>query len=167
MAHHVLDYTAPQIYITPTPRSSNTSESFLPLLLSFLYSVAGRPTSLLHSITFHTIIMLFTTLRTAALGLSLSLLTTASALGLHTAEYHALSARTVWAPPITSPDAQTVWRVGAQETVRWDTSDAPADPTSTSATIYLGYMNYDGEGGENLDTGALFLLFVMDVGGRG
>ncbi|VDC03357.1 unnamed protein product [Peniophora sp. CBMAI 1063] len=98
--------------------------------------------------------MIFTIPRTTALSLSLlSLYTsTASALGLHTAEYHALSARTVWAPPITAPDAQTVWRVGAQETVRWDTSDAPADPTSTSATIYLGYMNYDGEGGENLDT---------------
>lgn len=110
--------------------------------------------------------MLFTTLRTAALALSLSLLSPASALGLHTAEYHALSARTVWAPPITAPDAQTVWRVGAQETVRWDTSDAPADPTSTSGTIYLGYMNYDGSGGENLDTGVSF-LFELRARGRG
>ncbi|KZV69312.1 hypothetical protein PENSPDRAFT_581121 [Peniophora sp. CONT] len=63
-----------------------------------------------------------------------------------------LQARTVWSPKVTAPDAQTVWKVGAKETVRWDTSNAPADPTSTTATIYLGYFKSDGSGGENLDT---------------
>ncbi|KZV73717.1 hypothetical protein PENSPDRAFT_574160 [Peniophora sp. CONT] len=65
---------------------------------------------------------------------------------------HSLEARTVWAPKVTVPDAQTVWKAGAQETIRWDTSNAPADPTSTTAVIYLGYFTSDGSGDENLDT---------------
>lgn len=32
---------------------------------------------------------------------------------------HSLEARTVWAPKVVAPDAHTVWKVGAKETVRW------------------------------------------------
>ena len=32
---------------------------------------------------------------------------------------HTLQARTVWSPPITAPDAQTVWEVGKEAIVRW------------------------------------------------
>jgi hypothetical protein len=64
-----------------------------------------------------------------------------------------LSQRDVWAPPVTSPDASTVWTVGSTVTATWDTSTRPVNVTNPSGTLLLGYFLPNGEGGENLDVG--------------
>ncbi|SJL04100.1 uncharacterized protein ARMOST_07459 [Armillaria ostoyae] len=44
--------------------------------------------------------------------------------------------RDVYSPPITSPDANTVWTVNTTQTVTWDTSNAPVN-ISNRASIWL------------------------------
>ncbi|KAJ6621845.1 hypothetical protein B0H10DRAFT_2016042 [Mycena sp. CBHHK59/15] len=48
-----------------------------------------------------------------------------------------LEIRTVYAPPITSPTADTVWTVGEVETVTWNATGIPAGVTGM---IMLGYL---------------------------
>ncbi|KAK0239209.1 hypothetical protein EDD85DRAFT_936330 [Armillaria nabsnona] len=43
----------------------------------------------------------------------------------------------VYAPPITSPNASTVWTVNTTQTVTWDTSNPPAQITNPIGTIRL------------------------------
>ncbi|KAL0961381.1 hypothetical protein HGRIS_006335 [Hohenbuehelia grisea] len=58
-----------------------------------------------------------------------------------------LEQRDVWIPPITSPKAGAVWRVGEKETVTWNTTNMPPDSrlTTTTGQIVLGFLNDDGE----------------------
>ncbi|KAK0438042.1 hypothetical protein EV421DRAFT_983279 [Armillaria borealis] len=44
--------------------------------------------------------------------------------------------RDVYSPPITSPDANTVWTVNTTQTVTWDASNAPVN-ISNRAEIWL------------------------------
>ncbi|KAJ7600814.1 hypothetical protein C8J56DRAFT_18758 [Mycena floridula] len=56
--------------------------------------------------------------------------------------------RTVIDPPITSPTAKTIWKVGQQETVTWDTSSIPKDPkevTNPNGTLVLGFLTSTSE----------------------
>ncbi|KAK0489241.1 hypothetical protein IW261DRAFT_1443900 [Armillaria novae-zelandiae] len=46
-------------------------------------------------------------------------------------------ARDVYDPPITSPDANTVWTVNTTQTVTWDTSDPPTQITNPIGSIML------------------------------
>ncbi|KAF9484635.1 hypothetical protein BDN70DRAFT_872148 [Pholiota conissans] len=48
----------------------------------------------------------------------------------------AKSALDVFVPRIIKPDASTVWVIGQQATVVWDTSDAP-ESISNGASVYL------------------------------
>ncbi|KAK7677722.1 hypothetical protein QCA50_019274 [Cerrena zonata] len=48
-----------------------------------------------------------------------------------------LESRDVFVPPITSPDALTIWSVGSKQNVTWDTSNPPAQITNGNGTIYL------------------------------
>ncbi|RDB22175.1 hypothetical protein Hypma_010613 [Hypsizygus marmoreus] len=45
------------------------------------------------------------------------------------------SALDVFVPPITKPDAQTIWTVGHVESVIWDASDAPANISNRASVI--------------------------------
>ncbi|KAK0489239.1 hypothetical protein IW261DRAFT_1443894 [Armillaria novae-zelandiae] len=45
-------------------------------------------------------------------------------------------ARDVYSPPITSPDANTVWTVNTTQTVTWDASNPPVN-ISNGASIWL------------------------------
>ncbi|KAF4577389.1 hypothetical protein EYR40_009252 [Pleurotus pulmonarius] len=49
--------------------------------------------------------------------------------------------RDVFNPPITSPDANTVWRVGDKVNVTWDTTDIPPDSQITNpiGRVVLGF----------------------------
>ncbi|KAF9499040.1 hypothetical protein BDN71DRAFT_1442528 [Pleurotus eryngii] len=49
--------------------------------------------------------------------------------------------RDVFNPPITSPDANTVWRVGDKVNVTWNTSDIPPDSQITNpiGRVVLGF----------------------------
>lgn len=49
--------------------------------------------------------------------------------------------RDVWVPPITSPDANTVWVVGCNYTVTWDTSTQPSQVTNPLGQVYLRINN--------------------------
>ncbi|KAK0239207.1 hypothetical protein EDD85DRAFT_829431 [Armillaria nabsnona] len=49
--------------------------------------------------------------------------------------------RDVYSPPITSPDANTVWTVNTTQTVTWDTSNAPVN-ISNRASIWLKKGDY-------------------------
>ncbi|KAG6334660.1 hypothetical protein ID866_4427 [Astraeus odoratus] len=64
---------------------------------------------------------------------TLSLLTFVSALPL--------LSRDVWAPPITSPDSNTVWLVGQNYTVTWNTTNAPSQVTNPEGKIFLRQGN--------------------------
>ncbi|KAK0188603.1 hypothetical protein F5146DRAFT_1055934 [Armillaria mellea] len=46
-------------------------------------------------------------------------------------------ARDVYDPPITSPNANTVWTVNTTQTVTWDTSNPPAQITNPIGSIRL------------------------------
>ncbi|KAK0214846.1 hypothetical protein IW262DRAFT_246872 [Armillaria fumosa] len=46
-------------------------------------------------------------------------------------------ARDVYDPPITSPNANTVWIVNTTQTVTWDTSNPPAQITNPIGSIML------------------------------
>ncbi|KAJ6508513.1 hypothetical protein C8R45DRAFT_967679 [Mycena sanguinolenta] len=59
-----------------------------------------------------------------------------------------LDSRTAFAPPITSPTAQSVWKVGQVETVTWNASGIPAGVTGM---IQLGFLDPNSEG-EHLST---------------
>ncbi|TFK69536.1 hypothetical protein BDN72DRAFT_840260 [Pluteus cervinus] len=58
-----------------------------------------------------------------------------------------LNARDVVSPPITVPNAQTIWAVGTQQTVTWDTSNIPPDSqlTQPNGKIVLGWLSDDSE----------------------
>ncbi|TCD70869.1 hypothetical protein EIP91_001177 [Steccherinum ochraceum] len=45
--------------------------------------------------------------------------------------------RDVFVPPITSPDAGTIWVVGQTHNVTWDINGAPSQITNTNGTIVL------------------------------
>ncbi|KAH9992025.1 hypothetical protein BJV77DRAFT_1004014 [Russula vinacea] len=62
-----------------------------------------------------------------------------------------LSGRGVWAPPITNPQAGTVWNSGEDVTVTWDTSTRPGQVSNPVGSVVLGFIQPDGSGGENLD----------------
>ncbi|KAF8488659.1 hypothetical protein F5888DRAFT_1622238 [Russula emetica] len=62
-----------------------------------------------------------------------------------------LSERDVWAPPVINPTTGTIWKIGSDQTVTWDTSNPPSQVTNPIGTLLLGYLNADGSGGENLD----------------
>ncbi|KAJ7781758.1 hypothetical protein DFH07DRAFT_791379 [Mycena maculata] len=53
-----------------------------------------------------------------------------------------LGTREVYAPPITKPTADSVWTVGAVETVTWNASGIPPGVTGM---IQLGYLTPDSE----------------------
>ncbi|KAJ7134795.1 hypothetical protein C8R44DRAFT_697636 [Mycena epipterygia] len=53
-----------------------------------------------------------------------------------------LDPRTVFAPPILSPTAKSVWTVGAVETVTWNASGIPAGVTGM---IKLGFLTSESE----------------------
>ncbi|KAI0081662.1 hypothetical protein K474DRAFT_1259092 [Panus rudis PR-1116 ss-1] len=58
-----------------------------------------------------------------------------------------LVSRDVIDPPITSPDASTVWHVGETQTVTWDTSGIPppANVTNQKGKVVLGFLTDDSE----------------------
>ncbi|CAL1712728.1 unnamed protein product [Somion occarium] len=58
-----------------------------------------------------------------------------------------LVTRDVVNPPVTSPDASTVWHVGETQTVTWDTSSLPppANITNTRGKVILGFLTSDSE----------------------
>ncbi|KAI6039329.1 hypothetical protein EDC04DRAFT_2686278, partial [Pisolithus marmoratus] len=49
--------------------------------------------------------------------------------------------RDVFVPPVIDPNQKTVWCVGKQEKVVWDTSNAPASITNPEGRIYLVVNN--------------------------
>ncbi|KAJ7677471.1 hypothetical protein B0H17DRAFT_1079256 [Mycena rosella] len=53
-----------------------------------------------------------------------------------------LDTRTVYAPPILNPTADSVWKVGEVETVTWNATGIPAGVTGM---IMLGYLTPDSE----------------------
>ncbi|KAJ7796186.1 hypothetical protein B0H14DRAFT_82860 [Mycena olivaceomarginata] len=59
-----------------------------------------------------------------------------------------LDSRTVFAPPITSPTEQSVWKVGQTQTVTWDATGIPA---GVMGKIQLGYLDPNSPG-EHLST---------------
>ncbi|KAJ7111221.1 hypothetical protein C8R44DRAFT_833281 [Mycena epipterygia] len=56
---------------------------------------------------------------------------------VHAISLTAIETRDVFAPPITYPDAGTVWYVGQIQNVTWDTSDAPVNITNKIGRIML------------------------------
>ncbi|KAI0269934.1 hypothetical protein BC834DRAFT_819670 [Gloeopeniophorella convolvens] len=60
--------------------------------------------------------------------------------------------RDVWIPPILEPTGSTVWYTGSTVTVSWNTSTPPQQVTNPKGTLYLGFLEAAGKGGENLDT---------------
>jgi hypothetical protein len=60
---------------------------------------------------------------------------------------HALpiSQRDVYNPPITYPNAQTIWVAGSKQTVTWETANMPPDSqlTSPEGRIVLGWLADD------------------------
>ncbi|KAJ7928072.1 hypothetical protein B0H13DRAFT_1969213 [Mycena leptocephala] len=60
-----------------------------------------------------------------------------------------LDSRTVFDPPITSPTAQSIWKVGEVQTVTWNATGIPAGVTGK---IMLGYLSPDSEGEHLSDT---------------
>jgi len=62
-----------------------------------------------------------------------------------------LSQRDVWVPPIITPNAETSWTIGSNQTVTWDTSNPPSQVSNPIGTLLLGHLEPDGAGGENLD----------------
>ncbi|KAM5534972.1 hypothetical protein V8D89_011345 [Ganoderma adspersum] len=48
-----------------------------------------------------------------------------------------IAIRDVFVPPVTSPATGTVWAVGSQQNVTWDTSDAPANITNKQGQVVL------------------------------
>ncbi|KLO05967.1 hypothetical protein SCHPADRAFT_910659 [Schizopora paradoxa] len=43
----------------------------------------------------------------------------------------------VFVPPVTSPTTGTVWKVGTQQNVTWDTSNAPSQITNSQGRVVL------------------------------
>ncbi|KAH7884958.1 hypothetical protein F5I97DRAFT_1881208 [Phlebopus sp. FC_14] len=56
-----------------------------------------------------------------------------------------LALRDVVDPPITSPTANTVWHVGEQQTVTWNTTGLPSNPSNPNGMLVLGYMYNNSE----------------------
>ncbi|KZT09363.1 uncharacterized protein LAESUDRAFT_723106 [Laetiporus sulphureus 93-53] len=56
-----------------------------------------------------------------------------------------LKPRDVADPPITSPDANTVWTAGENVTVTWNTSSIPSSVTNSQGKVVLGYLTSDSE----------------------
>ncbi|KIN99604.1 hypothetical protein M404DRAFT_154737 [Pisolithus tinctorius Marx 270] len=52
-----------------------------------------------------------------------------------------LQKRDVFVPPVLDPHQETVWYVGQQAEVVWDTSNAPAQITNSEGQIYLVVNN--------------------------
>jgi len=57
-----------------------------------------------------------------------------------------VTSRDVFDPPVTNPNADTVWTVGSTQTVTWDTSSLPAASQLISpGMIVLGFLANDSE----------------------
>ncbi|KAH9942898.1 hypothetical protein B0H21DRAFT_749420 [Amylocystis lapponica] len=69
------------------------------------------------------------------------LLAVVSLLALVSAAPVHLRLRDVFVPPITSPTNETVWVVGQQYNVTWNTSNAPVDITNKMGRVVLA-TNY-------------------------
>jgi len=50
-----------------------------------------------------------------------------------------LDARDVYVPPVTYPKAGTVWKIGDDHHVRWDTSNPPEQITNREGMILLAH----------------------------
>jgi hypothetical protein len=86
----------------------------------------------------------------AVLLTALALVSSTSALPVAvTPDASRRSADIVYSPPIKSPSQGTVWKVGSQQLVTWDTSSVPAGAEGNKGTIMLGYD--DNTGSENLN----------------
>ncbi|KAH9060464.1 hypothetical protein EDB87DRAFT_1616078 [Lactarius vividus] len=73
--------------------------------------------------------------------------------------------REVWSPPVLNPHKGTIWHIGSTVTVAWNTSTRPPQVTNPTGTLLLGYLQPDGEGGENLDVDhPLAQGFPLDAG---
>ncbi|KAN0127312.1 hypothetical protein V8E53_014563 [Lactarius tabidus] len=74
-----------------------------------------------------------------------------------------LAKRIVVSPQITSPTATTIWTVGNQVTVTWDTSNIPP-PGNFTGQLVLGYLT-SGSSSENLDVdNPLAANFLLSAG---
>ncbi|KAF8262556.1 hypothetical protein EI94DRAFT_1601674 [Lactarius quietus] len=74
--------------------------------------------------------------------------------------------RIVVSPPITSPTTSTIWTVGNQVTVTWDTSSIPP-PNNFTGELLLGYLT-SGSTNENLNVGnPLAANFPLSAGSVG
>ncbi|KAH7926485.1 hypothetical protein BV22DRAFT_1104302 [Leucogyrophana mollusca] len=56
-----------------------------------------------------------------------------------------LGLRDVPDPPITSPTASTIWHVGDKQTVTWSTANLPANLTTPTGTLLLGFIANNSE----------------------
>ncbi|OCH90901.1 hypothetical protein OBBRIDRAFT_792812 [Obba rivulosa] len=57
-----------------------------------------------------------------------------------------MTSREVFDPPVTNPNADTVWTVGSTQTVTWDTSSLPpASQLTSPGMIVLGFLTSDSE----------------------
>ncbi|KAG6809412.1 hypothetical protein H0H92_000337 [Tricholoma furcatifolium] len=76
-----------------------------------------------------------------------------------------LMMRDVFSPTITSPNASTVWPVGTQQTVTWETDNIPpaSQLTDPNGMVVLGYLGSNG--GYNLDIGenVFYTLLVSHI----
>ncbi|KAG7088281.1 hypothetical protein E1B28_012294 [Marasmius oreades] len=63
-----------------------------------------------------------------------------------------LLSRDVYSPRITSPARGTVWMVGYNATITWDTSNPPQHITNAIGEIVLGHLN-ENDSNEHLDLG--------------
>lgn len=68
----------------------------------------------------------------------------------------------VYAPPVTAPNASSVWNVGDTQTVAWDTSKIDDQGLNTTGYLLLGYY-VPGDDSEHLDISACLFLFVASV----
>ncbi|KAF8895122.1 hypothetical protein BD779DRAFT_702863 [Infundibulicybe gibba] len=64
--------------------------------------------------------------------------------------YTPLGRRSVYSPNVISPSAGTVWVVGSEVTVTWDTRDRPKDVTNPTGKLLLGQI-VEGDENEHLD----------------
>ncbi|CAL1695562.1 unnamed protein product [Somion occarium] len=51
----------------------------------------------------------------------------------------------VWDPKITKPSFGTIWKVGTNQTIAWDTAGIPESALDTRGVIYLGHLQGDSE----------------------
>jgi hypothetical protein len=65
-----------------------------------------------------------------------------------------LSRRDVFVPPVLLPNSQSIWKVGTEQTVKWDVSNPPKQITNTEAKIILvtnGLLDLEHPLAQNID----------------